>query len=78
MGPRGEADIIRRIDVSAPFGEYFIDRLSTPGEYIACGGQQLPILFRVGKIAMFTITVFVQFMNAHIEAQSTHMIKSCY
>ena len=44
MGPRGESDIIRRIDIGAGYGSYFVDRISTPGEYIDCGGQQLSTL----------------------------------
>ena len=49
MGPRGEADIIRRIDIGAGYGSYFVDRISTPGEYIDCGGQQLSTLHFVLK-----------------------------
>ena len=35
MGPRGESDIIRRIDIGAGYGSYFVDRISTPSEYIS-------------------------------------------
>ena len=44
LGPRGETDIIRRIDVSAPHGSYITDRLGLVGEYIECGNQQLQTL----------------------------------
>ena len=42
IDPRGQADnIIRRVDVSAPFGSWFADRAVTPAEYVEVGGMQL-------------------------------------
>ena len=73
MGPRGESDIIRRIDVGAPYGSYFVDRISTPGEYIDCGGQQLSTLRFVlkdpkGNIVKLTkaVSFSLIFMDRHM------------
>ena len=42
IDPRGQADnIIRRVDVTAPFGSWFADRAVTPAEYVEVGGMQL-------------------------------------
>jgi len=41
VGPRGESDILRRIDMTSPFGNMCFDKLSSPFEKIDCGGQTL-------------------------------------
>ena len=42
IDPRGHADnIIRRIDVTAPYGSWFVDRCVTPSEYVEVGGTQI-------------------------------------
>jgi hypothetical protein len=44
LGPRGESDIIRAVYVDASNGEYIVDRLANPFEFIECAGQQLQSL----------------------------------
>ena len=74
MGPRGESDIIRRIDVGAPYGSYFVDRISTPGEYIDCGGQQLSTLRFVLKDARGNILKLTKSVSFSLIFMDRHML----
>ena len=74
MGPRGESDIIRRIDVGAPYGSYFVDRISTPGEYIDCGGQQLSTLRFVLKDARGNILKLTKAVSFSLIFMDRHML----
>jgi hypothetical protein len=74
MGPRGESDIIRRIDVGAPYGSYFVDRISTPGEYIDCGGQQLSTLRFVLKDARGNTLKLTKAVSFSLIFMDRHML----
>ena len=74
MGPRGESDIIRRIDIGAAYGSYFVDRISTVGEYIDCGGQQLSTLHFVLKDATGNIVRLTKSISFSLIFMDRHML----